>query len=190
MLRVLRSIVLFVAAVLLLTACGDSETSTVTQTETVGASTSTSEETSTGETSTEETSTTVESTTGGSEGGAPPADVTVTELTGFTSPTGNIGCIIDRRSVRCDIRERDWDPPPAPADCRLDYGQGISLTAGGAAAFVCAGDTALDAGQPIPYGQSIAAGLLRCESAESGMTCRDVETGRGFSLAQQAYELF
>lgn len=184
MLRARRTLLVPLAAIaLLITACGDEEaSSTVTQTETVTESTSSTEETS----SIEETT----STTTSSNGGTPPTDSTVAELTGFTSPTGNIGCFIDRRSVRCDIRERDWDPPQAPADCQLDYGQGISLTAGGAPDFVCAGDTAQDAGEALPYGQSIAAGLLRCESEQSGMTCRDVETGRGFSIAKQGYELF
>jgi len=120
----------------------------------------------------------------------PAADVEVTKLTGFTSPTGNIGCYIDRDSVRCDVGDRDWSPPAAPQSCKLDYGQGIELRAGGAAAFVCAGDTALGGGEVLDYGQSIAAGLLRCESAESGMTCRDVESGRGFSIAKQGYEIF
>ena len=112
-------------------------------------------------------------------------------LTGFTSPTGNIGCYIDKKSVRCDISKRDWDPPARPASCNenVDYGQGIQMSAGGAPKFVCAGDTALGGGDPLPYGQSIAAGLLRCESAESGMSCRDIETGRGFSLSIQSYDL-
>ena len=63
------------------------------------------------------------------------------------------------------------------------------MSAGGAPEFVCAGDTALGGGDPLPYGQSIAAGLLRCDSAESGMTCTDTETGRGFTLSIAAYKL-
>lgn len=169
------------ALVLALGGCGDSDSdpSTITETETGSASKPTAE------TSTESSSSTTTT-----EGATPAADITVSELTGFTSPTGNIGCVIDRRMVRCDIRERDWEPPPAPADCQLDYGQGIALSAGGSADFVCAGDTTADAGEPLPYGQSIAAGLLRCESEESGMSCRDVETGRGFALARGGYEIY
>jgi hypothetical protein len=68
-----------------------------------------------------------------------------TDLVGFTSPSGNVGCIIDSAYIRCDISERDWSPPPRPADCEFDYGQGISLSRGEEAAFVCAGDTALAA---------------------------------------------
>lgn len=159
------AILLAAAALTVGAGCGEEEESTSAATELTASESTTTEE------------------------GTPPADLEVTEMTGFTSPTGNIGCVIDRRNVRCDISERDWEPPPKPAGCDLDFGQGISLDAGGAPAFICAGDTTLGAGEPLPYGQSIAAGLLRCESAESGITCRDVETGRGFSISQQSYEL-
>ena len=167
------------AALVLLAGCGDDEGTTVTQTDTVT-------ESSTASTASEETSTAEE----GGEEGTPPADETVKELTGFTSPSGNIGCYIDRESVRCDIQDRSWDPPPPPKDCKLDYGQGITMSAGAEPEFVCAGDTALGGGEELAYGQSIAAGLLRCESEESGMTCTDSETGRGFTISQESYELF
>jgi hypothetical protein len=167
----------------LVAACGDDEESTTTVTET------TTSEAADDSTSTEETTTATEDTTT-ADGESPPVDREVTELTGFTSPTGNIGCYIDRESVRCDIAERSWEPPKAPASCKLDYGQGIELAAGGEAAFVCAGDTALQAGDPLPYGESIGAALLRCESEEAGITCRDIESGRGFSLSREGYEIF
>lgn len=165
------------AATLVLAACGDSD-STSTVTETVSSSTESS------------SSTTDTSSTTTTEDGSTQADQTVTKLTGFTSPTGNIGCYIDQRSVRCDIGDRDWEPPKAPSSCKLDYGQGIELSAGGAADFVCAGDTALGGGDVLEYGTSIGAGLLLCESAESGMSCRDTETGRGFTLSKESYDIF
>lgn len=133
-------------------------------------------------------STTTSSTT--EDGRTPPADRTVSKPTPFGSPNGAIGCLIDRRSVRCDVAKPKWEPPKAPKSCKLDYGQGIVIAAGAAAEFVCAGDTTLGAGQPVPYGGSISAGLLRCESERSGMTCRDMETGRGYSISQRRYELF
>jgi hypothetical protein len=121
-----------------------------------------------------------------------PADDVATEMRGFTSPTGNVGCYIDPSSVRCDIDERDWAPPPKPADCRLDYGQGIALHPGHGAEFICAGDTTIGGqqAQALAYGDSISAGSLVCESAEAGMTCRDNETGHGFSLSREAYRIF
>lgn len=122
--------------------------------------------------------------------GPKPADREVSELTGFVSPTGNVSCMIDADWARCDIIDHDWSPPPRPADCEFDYGQGISLAPGEQADFVCAGDTAFGPDEVLPYGESITAGVLRCESAESGITCRDVQTGHGFSISRQAYRLF
>jgi hypothetical protein len=125
-----------------------------------------------------------------------PVDREVYERTAFHSPSGNVGCQISPTGVRCDIDQRNWSPPPRPADCRLDYGQGISIGIGKPARFVCAGDTARvlppygGAGEPLAYGEAITAGPMRCESAESGMTCRDVGSGHGFSISRQAYQLF
>lgn len=114
---------------------------------------------------------------------------TVTEMTGFTSPSGNIGCIIDPDYVRCDIRDREWSPPPRPADCTYDYGQGIALSPGRSAAFVCAGDTALNAGPPLAYGDKIFAGTLECTSNPSGMNCWDFRYGHEFTLSREGYRL-
>jgi hypothetical protein len=177
--RALASFAL-VAAIAAAGCGGDDGTSTVT--ETVAPSTDSTATTSTGSiTSTSSTTT--------EDGTVAPADIMVKKLTGFSSPSGNIGCYIDRTTVRCDIQDRDWEPPKAPADCQLDYGQGIELPAGGAPQFVCAGDTALGAGKPLEYGQSIGAGLLRCESLETGMTCTDAESGRSFTLSKESYDL-
>ena len=119
-----------------------------------------------------------------------PVDREVHELTGFVSPSGNVSCMVDADWARCDIIDRDWSPPPRPADCEFDYGQGISLAPGEQAQFVCAGDTAFGADAVLPYGQSITAGVLRCQSAPSSITCRDVRTGHGFSISREAYRLF
>ena len=114
----------------------------------------------------------------------------VTELTSFTSPSGNVGCYLDTSTARCDIAERDWAPPTRPADCPLAYGHGLTVSRHQPAAFVCSGDTALGAGAPLAYGDSITAGTLRCESAVTGVTCRDTETHHGFAISRQAYRLF
>jgi hypothetical protein len=54
----------------------------------------------------------------------------VHEFTGFTAPSGNVGCFIDVDYVRRDIDECEWSPPARPADCELDYRQGIALSPG------------------------------------------------------------
>ncbi|AGC63415.1 MULTISPECIES: DUF6636 domain-containing protein [Mycobacterium ulcerans group] len=113
------------------------------------------------------------------------------DIVGFTSPSGNIGCMIDSSSVRCDVRDRTWSPPPKPADCEsmMNYGQGIVLTAGQPARFVCAGDTALGGGPALAYGDKITKGSLQCESETSGVTCRDIGDGGGFSISRDGYQL-
>jgi hypothetical protein len=121
---------------------------------------------------------------------APPKPKIVTSLTSFTSPTRNIGCYIDRTSVRCDIAKHDWKPPPKPKNCDLDWGGGIGLSRGRKPSIICAGDTALNQGHKLAYGKAIAAGRLRCDSKATGMTCRNTKTGRGFTLSRQAYKLF
>lgn len=121
---------------------------------------------------------------------APSEPEAIADLVGFTSPSGNVGCYLEPTTVRCDILERDWTPPPRPADCEFDYGQGIDLSVGEAPTFVCAGDTALGGGTPLEYGTSISAGPLTCDSAETGITCRDSTTTHGFTIAREAFRLF
>lgn len=121
---------------------------------------------------------------------AEPADREVFDFTGFISPTGNIACMIVMDLARCDIIDHDWSPPPRPADCEFDYGQGIEIIAGQTATFVCAGDTAFGPDDVLAYGDAITAGPLRCESAQAGISCRDTDTGHGFSLGLEAYQLF
>jgi hypothetical protein len=119
-----------------------------------------------------------------------PAAREIDGLRGFISPTGNVACMNAADWTRCDIIDRDWSPPPRSADCEFDYGQGISVAPGERAQFVCAGDTAFGPDAILPYGESISAGALRCESTEAGITCRDLRTAHGFSISREAYQLF
>ena len=119
------------------------------------------------------------------------APVASADLSGFTSPSGNIGCITADDGVRCDIQERDWSPPPRPADCPSEtgYGQGIDLPVSGLPEFVCAGDTTLNSGPVLPYGHSTSAAGLTCASSPAGMTCTNRDS-HGFTISRQAYRLF
>jgi hypothetical protein len=107
----------------------------------------------------------------------------------FRLPSGNIGCYVDATAVRCDIGQRDWAPPPKPASCQLDYGNGISLTDAGPA-VACAGDTVLNGPDVLAYGDSSARGPFECTSSQAGVSCRDTSTGHGFDLSRQAYRLY
>jgi hypothetical protein len=108
----------------------------------------------------------------------------------FVSPTHNIGCIMEARSVRCDIRDHSWISPPKPRSCDVDYGGGVAVGRGGKASFVCAGDTVLEAGPVLPYGESATKGRFRCVSSEAGMRCVNKRNGHGFLLSKQKVRLF
>jgi hypothetical protein len=109
---------------------------------------------------------------------------------GFDSPTQNIGCVIESHGVRCDIRDHEWKSPPKPRNCEVDYGGGVFIGAKGRATYVCAGDTTLNAGPVLAYGDSEHLGLYRCVSYEAGMRCINRRNGHGFVLSRQRVRLF
>ncbi len=108
---------------------------------------------------------------------------------GFTSPSGNIGCVISKSSARCDIRNYSWHAPPKPNSCDLDWGGAVAVGSG-RGHFLCAGDTTLGAGSKLGYGKTIHMGHMLCESQEAGMRCVNVRKGHGFFLSKQDYDLF
>ncbi len=109
---------------------------------------------------------------------------------GFVSPTHNIGCVMDKQAVRCDIRDHSWQSPPKPKYCDVDYGGGVAVGQKGKASFVCAGDTTLEAGPVLAYGESVSKGRFRCTSMEAGMRCVNKRDGHGFLLSKQSVKLF
>ena len=120
-------------------------------------------------------------------------DREVFESTFFLSPDGNIACNIGMdEGVRCDIIDADWPRPARPADCQESYGHMIAITPwiglGKPAEFICAGDTVFGSDEPLQDGESITSGAFRCESVDSGITCRNTETAHGFSISFDAYQ--
>ena len=135
------------------------------------------------------------STTTATESGAPkPVSLPTLHLTQFQTPSHNIGCYMSTQAggfVRCDIRERSWRPPPKPAYCDVDWGQGIQVGKRRPGQFVCPGDTVLDPGAPVlPYGQASQAGAIRCRGTKLGLICGVRKTGHGFFIARGRYDLF
>jgi len=114
----------------------------------------------------------------------------------FHSPDGNIGCAMifgqDTRGgeARCDIAKHDWPTPPTPKSCELDYGNGLFVGPHRKAAFVCAGDTTLHQGKPLPVGQAVQLGPYKCKSLEGAMRCVNRDTGHGFTLSRQVAKRF
>jgi hypothetical protein len=116
----------------------------------------------------------------------------IVHLKTFRSPSGNIGCALYEGGARCDIRKRDWSPPPRPASCskQVDYGQGVEVPHRGESGFVCAGDTALDpSASALAYGTASQIGGSECISRKNGVTCVN-QAGHGFFLSVQSYQIF
>lgn len=111
-------------------------------------------------------------------------------VNGFQSPSRNIGCVISPSALRCDIGEKDWSPPPKPANCPVDWGYGVSLGKHGKAQFICAGDSARMIGPVVPYGETVRRGRFKCKSKFSGMLCVNLRNGHGFFLSSQRVRLF
>jgi hypothetical protein len=107
----------------------------------------------------------------------------------FSTPSKNISCQVSPEFARCDIAEKAWKPTAPTEPCELDYGHGIQLISDGAE-FVCAGDTALGARTILPYGEEAQRGLIRCTSAAGGVTCSNLESGHGFLISRQRYEIY
>lgn len=105
------------------------------------------------------------------------------EMSSFASPSQNIDCELGD-SARCTIGEHDF---PQPEDCSGPTTMAVSRDGG-------AGP---DCSQPVggangvlDYGQSATSGFSACTSEESGMTCWNTLTGRGFSVARAGYQTF
>jgi hypothetical protein len=107
----------------------------------------------------------------------------------FLSPSKNIGCALSDTAVRCDIRDRSWQPPPKPASCDVDFGQGITIVGTSPASFTCAGDTVLVGDSVLDYGSLVRRGDFECRSETSAMSCRNVKSGHSFSLAKEKFTL-
>ena len=110
-------------------------------------------------------------------------------LTNFRSPTGNIACILDEQTARCDIGMMQWSPPAKPADCDLDWGEALGVGSG-MGMFLCHGDTVFGATDTLDYDKALRAESLVCTSRRTGMTCENEQTGHGFTLSREAYRVF
>ncbi|MFI6072905.1 DUF6636 domain-containing protein [Actinoplanes sp. NPDC051343] len=122
--------------------------------------------------------------------GAPSPVVSVVASANFQSPSKNITCDLTTGAVRCEIIKRDWEPPPKPASCELGWGHGMSIE-NGRADFVCAGDTVIGtASEVLPYGSSLRAGNVQCDSGNVSLRCVDEKSQHGFTLAVADYNLF
>ncbi len=137
----------------------------------------------------------------------------VTDAAAFATPSGRIVCVMADNSARCDYIAGDkaWTSPE-PKACHLAWGDSLQLTQ--TAGSTCHGDTLADtpsldsgyegwrrSGDPtvvvngltlaaLPYGSGLLVGALECDSATTGVTCRNTGTGHGFTMSREAYSIF
>lgn len=137
------------------------------------------------------------SASGGSGSTPEPGVYPAVELAQFQSPSGNIACaIVDdgstTPSVRCDIMDHTFTPPPKPpGGCgATGYGNSIVLSSGAPAQFICAGDTVYDPSAPVlEYDTTSVVGQFSCDSRTDGMVCLDLDSGHWFRIARATYTL-
>jgi hypothetical protein len=125
---------------------------------------------------------------------AGPAEPAAARFVSFQSPSGNIHCYVStgRRSgqARCDILQKSFDEPVTPPRCQGDYGNAVGVGKRGRASFLCVFDSAVNPdSRVLRYGRTVRVGAFRCTSKRSGMTCRNVRSGHGFTLARDSYRL-
>ena len=112
--------------------------------------------------------------------------------TAFWSPGRDVGCVVDFSYARCDTRRGTWSPPPRPAWCRLEFGQGLVVNRSGVAGLTCADDTALLArfSRILPYNRLVRRGRIGCRSTRRGMLCTNYATRTGFLVSRAGYRLY
>ena len=124
--------------------------------------------------------------------GPPSISDDVEDLAQFSSPTGNIGCVVSTEFAVCEIGQYEFPLPPKPADCRGDWAATFELTEQSPVPTVgaCQTDTQLGSPDQLAYGSTTVVGDFACLSQDSGMTCWNPATGHGFTVSRAAYALF
>lgn len=109
----------------------------------------------------------------------------------FASPLGNILCVMTEVAASCWISAKQWtiDQPDGPYCDESDWGEVIELVAAGPT-WPCYSDFLFDLDAPaLAYGEAMVVGEFRCDSARTGVTCRN-GSDRGFTLARAEFLFF
>ena len=116
----------------------------------------------------------------------------------FTSPSRNIHCRMtfgtadQAGDATCFIGEKQWTGAPAPAGCGANWAENyVAVSAAGVQSGLCLSDVPVPpVSAELPYGQSLSTGAVTCASAETGVTCLHLASGRGFTLSRQGLTPF
>jgi hypothetical protein len=108
----------------------------------------------------------------------------------FQTPSGNVHCLMRAEVLRCDVLERDHNPPPQPRDCPQGWRGGLALRTAGETALLCdAGTVRDDEAFVLGYGARWLGPGITCESHEAGLRCAN-GAGRGFQASRSRLTLF
>ena len=129
------------------------------------------------------------------------ADNLVTEKTAMiVSPSGNIGCDLSAHFAGCGVLSYRSDgtfgqDAMGSPNWWFDLSSGATPQLGGRGEGAFSLDEAFrgpgsSSPQVVEYGQSVTFGSWVCSSEETGMTCRNTETGHGVFLSSARYETF
>ena len=138
---------------------------------------------------------------------AAPADEQPSQATSFVpektamivSPSGNIGCDLSARFAGCGVLSYRSDATYGRDEAGspkwwFDLSSGGTPQLAGRSEGAFSLDEAFRGGgsspQVVEYGQSVTFGSWVCSSEETGMTCRNTETGHGVFLSSGRYETF
>lgn len=133
----------------------------------------------------------------------------------WASPTGNIVCIgwllepstaesvaasgetapapeTESPLVGCRIEEGEWSIPEPASERPCEQAWVDEIWLGDSArGGTCRGDVGiLPAGWTLQYGQEVRIGEVVCHSLRTGMFCLNTQTGSGFRIARDSYDLF
>ena len=127
-------------------------------------------------------------------------DNLVTEKTAMiVSPSGNIGCDLSAHYAGCGVLSYRSNGTYGKDEAGspkwwFDLSSGGTPQLAGRSEGAFSLDEAFRGGgsspQVVEYGQSVTFGSWVCSSEETGMTCRNTETGHGVFLSSGRYETF
>ena len=111
-----------------------------------------------------------------------PAPEGAQDIPAFTAPSGNINCAIGEDDLECSILDYSFETPEAcEGPARLSVGSEDPQ--------IDCGSTGGENSATLQYGQSASNGRFACVSSEAGFECWNTETGNGFFMARESYQL-
>ena len=114
-----------------------------------------------------------------------PAPGNAIELSGFTTPSGNVSCTLSKNSVSCTINQHNTTGPQG--SCPDATGKPLTMAVGknGEVSISC--DTGFSAsGAVLSYDASAKSDSFACTSKDDGVECWSQVTGQGFKLSRDS----